>query len=131
MIETFIVISIIILGGFAGYLARSLTASGAIAAILVGIAVFLGFGVKGLLLLGIFFSSSTFWSKYKSSAKKDMEERLAKGAKRDWRQVVANGGTAALFSILSYFEPSNIWLIGFQSHLQVPTLILGLQKSAH
>jgi uncharacterized protein (TIGR00297 family) len=113
MIEAFIVISIIILGGFAGYLVRSLTSSGAVAAILVGIAVFLGFGVSGLLLLGVFFSSSTYWSNYKSSAKNEMEDRLEKGAKRDWRQVVANGGTGALFSILYYFEPSIILLVGF------------------
>ena len=29
--------------------------------------------------------------------KKEIEEKLAKGATRDWRQVIANGGGAALF----------------------------------
>jgi uncharacterized protein (TIGR00297 family) len=113
MIEALMVFLIIILGGFAGYKVRSLSASGAVAAIFVGMAIFLGFDLKGLLLLGVFFSSSTYWSKYKSSAKKEMEERLEKGARRDWRQVVANGGTAALFSIFYYFEPSIVLLIGF------------------
>jgi uncharacterized protein (TIGR00297 family) len=113
MIQTIIIISIIILGGFAGYRERSLSSNGAIAAVVVGLAVFFGFGVKGLLLLGLFFITSSLWSKYKSSAKKVIEEKLAKGATRDWRQVVANGGCAALISIIYYFQQDLIWLIGF------------------
>jgi uncharacterized protein (TIGR00297 family) len=113
MIQTIIIISIIILGGFAGYRERSLSSNGAIAAVVVGVAVFFGFGVKGLLLLGLFFITSSLWSKYKSSAKKVIEEKLAKGATRDWRQVVANGGCAALISIIYYFQQDLIWLIGF------------------
>jgi uncharacterized protein (TIGR00297 family) len=113
MIQNLIIISIIILGGFAGYRERSLSSDGAIAAVVVGSAVFLGFGIKGLLLLGLFFITSTLWSKYKSSEKKDIEEKLAKGATRDWRQVAANGGSAALISIIYYFQQDLVWLIGF------------------
>lgn len=113
MIETLIIIAIIILTGFAGYILQSLTVSGAVAAVLVGIAVFLGFGGKGLFLLGLFFASSSLWSKYKSSDKKVIEEKLAKGATRDWRQVVANGGSAALISMVYFFHQDLIWLIGF------------------
>ncbi|MDM5331016.1 DUF92 domain-containing protein [Neobacillus sp. CF12] len=113
MIETLIVITILILGGLAGYKERSLSISGAIAAVFVGIAVFLGVGVKGLILLGLFFTTSSLWSKYKSSAKAEMEEKLAKGSTRDWRQVLANGGSAALISIIYYYNQDIIWLIGF------------------
>jgi uncharacterized protein (TIGR00297 family) len=113
MIQNMIIISIIILGGFAGYRERSLSSSGAIAAVVVGVAVYFGFGFKGLFLLGLFFATSSFWSKYKSSAKKEIEEKLAKGATRDWRQVLANGGSAALLSIIYFFQQDMIWLIGF------------------
>jgi uncharacterized protein (TIGR00297 family) len=113
MIQTIIIITIIILGGIAGYLERSLSSNGAIAAVIVGVAVYFGFGIKGILLLGLFFITSSLWSKYKSSAKKDIEEKLAKGATRDWRQVIANGGSAALISIIYYFQQDLIWLIGF------------------
>ncbi|TDL77187.1 DUF92 domain-containing protein [Rhodococcus qingshengii] len=113
MIQNLIIISIIILGGFAGYRERSLSSSGANAAVAVGVAVYFGFGLKGLFLLGLFFATSSFWSKYKSSAKKDIEEKLAKGTTRDWRQVLANGGCAALLSIIYYFQQDMIWLIGF------------------
>lgn len=113
MIQNLIIISIIILGGFAGYRERSLSSDGAIAAVVVGVAVYFGFGLKGLFLLGLFFATSSFWSKYKSSAKKEIEEKLAKGATRDWRQVLANGGSAALLSIIYFFQQDMIWLIGF------------------
>jgi uncharacterized protein (TIGR00297 family) len=103
----------ILLTGAAGYKSKSLTRSGAFAAILVGLAVYLGFGENGLFLLGVFFASSSFWSKYKSSDKSIIEEKLAKGATRDWRQVAANGGAAGLFSIIQYFNNDMIWLVGF------------------
>ncbi|MFF2448590.1 DUF92 domain-containing protein [Neobacillus sp. NPDC058068] len=113
MMETMIIFSVILLTGFAGYLLKLLTISGAVAAVLVGLAVYLGFGVKGLLLLGAFFLSSSLWSKYKSSQKRTMEEKLAKGATRDWRQVLANGGAAGLFSIAHYVSDDSSWLVGF------------------
>ncbi|WML40559.1 DUF92 domain-containing protein [Neobacillus sp. OS1-2] len=112
MIEVIIIIGICVTG-FGGYRHKSLTKSGALTAIIVGAAVYAGFGIKGLVLLGTFFATSNFWSKYKSSVKQPIEEKLAKGATRDWRQVIANGGAAGLFSIIHYFEPDLIWLIGF------------------
>jgi len=103
----------ICLAGLGGFWQRSLSMSGAIAAVITGIAVYFGQGFAGLFLLGVFFVTSSSWSKFKRSEKSEMEERLAKGSIRDWRQVAANGGAAALFSILYYFFPNIVWLIGF------------------
>ncbi|HEY2422314.1 MAG TPA: DUF92 domain-containing protein [Neobacillus sp.] len=113
MIETISIFIIIMITSLIGYLLQSLTFSGAIAASLVGVAVFAGFGVKGLILLGVFFATSSLWSKYKAGYKRNIEEKLAKGATRDWRQVVANGGAAALFSMFYYLHNDLTWLIGF------------------
>ncbi|MFJ7729709.1 DUF92 domain-containing protein [Neobacillus sp. NPDC097160] len=113
MINVTIIICVIIVTGICGYLVKSLTKSGASAAILVGLAVYAGFGVNGLLLLGTFFASSSLWSNYKSSLKRTIEEKLAKGTTRDWRQVIANGGAAGLFSIIHYFHHGSVWLIAF------------------
>lgn len=113
MIETLFIFIIIILFSYLGYLLKSLSFSGAIAAIFVGMAIFAGYGVKGLILLGVFFATSSFWSKYKASSKSRLEEKLAKGARRDWRQVAANGGGAALFSMLCFIHYDKAWLIGF------------------
>ena len=57
--------------------------------------------------------SSSLWSKIKSSNKRKAEELLVKGSQRDWQQVMANGGLAAMASALYYFTEAPIWLLGF------------------
>ncbi|MBU8879385.1 DUF92 domain-containing protein [Bacillus sp. FJAT-29790] len=96
-----------------GYYFRLLTKSGSIAAFLIGLAVSAAFGMNGLLLLGFFFASSSFLSKYKSKVKIKIEERHEKGSRRDWQQVAANGGTAAIAGLLYLAFPHPIWFIGF------------------
>ncbi|WP_251551380.1 DUF92 domain-containing protein [Neobacillus muris] len=113
MNQTVFFIVVIVLGGLAGYHFKFLDKSGAIAAMAVGISILIGIGLRGLLLLGIFFTTSSYWSIYKKSAKHRMEEKLAKGSTRDWRQVAANGGAASLYSILYYFDHNPVWFIGF------------------
>ncbi len=99
--------------GLIGYKVNSLTISGAVTACLVGIFIFLGIGIKGLILLGVFFSLSSFWSKYKGKQKKKMEEILEKGGQRDYSQVLANGSLPALFSIIYWISPTDYWLLAF------------------
>lgn len=113
MTEDIIFLIIIMLTSLAGFKLHSLNVSGALAAILVGIAIYAGFKVNGLIILGVFFATSSLWSKYKGTYKRSIEEKLAKGSKRDWRQVAANGGAAALFSILHIVNSDNNWLMGF------------------
>ncbi|MDP4085225.1 MAG: DUF92 domain-containing protein [Bacillota bacterium] len=113
MIEVLFFLVIIAVTCVTGYFLKSLTFSGALLAFIVGIGVFIGFDVKGLLLLGVFFASSSLWSKYKSSQKAKVEEKLAKGARRDWRQVLANGGVALIVSIFFYYSHHSIWMIAF------------------
>ena len=113
MLEPSIIFVLIIVASFFAYKHHSLTGTGAYAALIVGMAVFIGFGVKGLFLLGVFFATSSFWSKFKSLEKRNIEEKLAKGSIRDWRQVAANGGAAALFSIIYFLNNDDLWLIAF------------------
>jgi|SRR5579875_1381803 len=113
MIEVLLVFMFILVTCIVGYLLKFLTLSGAISALLVGLAVQAGFGVRGLFLLGVFFVTSSLWSKYKSSWKAMFEEKLAKGTTRDWRQVIANGGAASLLSLMNTFWPDPLWTIGF------------------
>ena len=96
-----------------GYLAQSLTISGALAAAVVGVSVALANGYSGLLVIGIFFVSSSFWSKYKREQKAKIEQKHAKGARRDWQQVFANGGIASLCSLLFYFTNHHLWTLAF------------------
>ncbi|WP_338470251.1 DUF92 domain-containing protein [Niallia sp. XMNu-256] len=92
---------------------RLLTTSGMIAAFFTGLFVNLGFGLKGLFLLVLFFISSSLWSKIKNTNKQQAEEMLVKGSTRDWQQVLANGGVAAFTSALYYITADPIWIIGF------------------
>ncbi|MFS0780923.1 DUF92 domain-containing protein [Bacillus sp. 1P06AnD] len=95
----------ILCAALGGYHVRSLTKSGSLASFIVGLLIFIGFQWKGLIILGLFFVSSSSWSKYKKQRKKSLEDMLEKGDRRDWVQVAANGGIAGLASIWSAVQP--------------------------
>lgn len=103
-------ISILCIGG---YNIKSLTMSGSIAAFFVGCCVALGFGWRGLVLLGAFFVSSSLWSKFKKQKKEQLAEILEKGERRDWLQVVANGAVTSFASLLFYATADGVWQIAF------------------
>lgn len=107
MDETLLAFLFIFVISIAGLKLKSLTRSGAIAACFVGSAIFLGFGYPGLILLGLFFGSSSLWSKFKRDQKKSVDDLLEKGEQRDVVQVLANGGIPALVGILNACFPFN------------------------
>jgi uncharacterized protein (TIGR00297 family) len=91
--------------GYAGYRAKALTVDGAVAACLVGGTIF-GFGGLGwAVLLVLFFAASSALSFFKASdaRKRRAAETFDKGGRRDAAQVLANGGVAALISLLVPF----------------------------
>lgn len=108
-----VLLLIIIITVIIGYRFRFLTVSGGIAAAVVGILTMLGLHMEGLFLLGMFFASSSMWSKYKRVQKNKVEERHAKGSQRDWQQVLANGGGAAVSSLLYLLFPHPLWIVSF------------------
>ncbi|HUG16365.1 MAG TPA: DUF92 domain-containing protein [Thermomicrobiales bacterium] len=87
-----LLLSIVIAG--AGRRAGALTGRGAVAAAFIGTAVILGASWVGGLLLGAFFVSSSALSKLPGPP-----TAAAKGGRRDARQVLANGGGAALAAL--------------------------------
>ncbi|WP_110111335.1 DUF92 domain-containing protein [Bacillus sp. CGMCC 1.16541] len=113
MIEEMVVFFCIVFISLIGYIARSLSASGAIAASLVGISIYVGYEMKGLVVLGVFFGTSTVWSKYKKEKKGTLEDKVEKSDRRDWIQVLANGGIAASISLLSVFTDNPYLVYGF------------------
>jgi len=83
-----------------GYRARALSGSGAAAAMGVGALVFgLGGAVWGLLLV-FFFVSSSALSLWRAEDKREAEGRSSKDSRRDWGQVLANGGLGAVLALL-------------------------------
>ncbi|MFB6465813.1 DUF92 domain-containing protein [Cytobacillus sp. Hz8] len=105
----------IIITAVSGYLLRFLTISGMWAAIFVGLIVFFSLGIDGLLLMGLFFVSSSIWSKYKRRQKNKIEEMHAKGSQRDVQQVFANGGMAAIACLIYIATKDSLWILVYCS----------------
>jgi uncharacterized protein (TIGR00297 family) len=105
MISPFRVILSIVLAflvAFRGYKRRSLSQSGAITAFMTGaITFFCGYRFGFILIL--FFASSSFLTKYKSSEKKKLEADFKEGGQRDWIQVLCNSFPATIAS-MAYFS---------------------------
>jgi uncharacterized protein (TIGR00297 family) len=74
------------------YWKRSLSASGAAAAILLGTLMYALGDIRWYGLLIAFFVSSSLLSHRKKEAKREVENLFAKTGTRDWLQVAANGG---------------------------------------
>jgi uncharacterized protein (TIGR00297 family) len=89
----------------AGYLARALTAGGAMGAVVVGTAVFgLGGAAWGVLLV-LFFASSSLLTRWGAGAKAGAAAEFEKGGRRDLGQVLANGGIPTALALLAALRP--------------------------
>lgn len=93
-----------------GYSRRALSGSGAVAAALVGSVTFGGGGWAWGVLLVAFFVASSALSLYNPKKKAEVAaEKFEKGSRRDWAQVVANGGWGTLLALVAWFNPQP-WL---------------------
>jgi uncharacterized protein (TIGR00297 family) len=114
--------------GYAGYRARALTLSGALAACLVG-GTILGFGgLPWAVLLVVFFVSSSALSFVAAShpRKRRAAEQFDKGNARDAAQVLANGGIPALTALLDGLNAAPwpylwLWVAAFVGALAAAT----------
>jgi len=90
----------------------ALSPSGAIAAVLTGGLIFGLGGLPWATLLLTFFISSSALSKAFKGRKASLVEKFSKGSRRDWGQVMANGGLGALCAVghaISH-QPEWLWL---------------------
>jgi uncharacterized protein (TIGR00297 family) len=95
---------------FLAYYTRSLSRSGAGAAVVVGTVIFgMGGWQWAVLLLAFFISSSALTRAFKNR-KRGLNEKFSKGGQRDAGQVFGNGGLATLFAGLHYFFPTAPWV---------------------
>lgn len=97
----------------AAYRKKSLSKSGAAAAVIMG-AVYYGAGNLfwfGTLLL--FFITSTMLSKYRQGSKQELEKSYAKTGKRDVGQVFANGGIGMILCLSYFINPHEVWKLLF------------------
>ncbi len=95
--------------GLLAWRARALTGNGALAATLSGGVIFGLGGLPWAVLLLAFFISSSALSRAFTSRKAGLSEKFAKSSRRDWGQVLANGGFGALLVITLAFFPEQRW----------------------
>lgn len=89
---------------------RALSPSGAVAASLTGGLIFGLGGFPWAILLLAFFVSSSLLSRLFHRRKEQLSEKFSKGSRRDWGQVLANGGVGALLAVLHAFLPEASWV---------------------
>jgi uncharacterized protein (TIGR00297 family) len=89
--------------------AGALDRSGALAAALSGGLIFGLGGYAWAALLLTFFISSSALSKNFARRKQALSEKFAKGSRRDWGQVLANGGLGAILVIVQAALPGETW----------------------
>ncbi|MFW5976038.1 MAG: DUF92 domain-containing protein [Alkalispirochaetaceae bacterium] len=84
------------IAAYGSYRKEAVTADGAAAGFLVGATVFVGAGVAGWFMLMWFFGSSSLIGRLSTETKERAVRMHEKGSRRDWVQVAANGGVAAV-----------------------------------
>jgi uncharacterized protein (TIGR00297 family) len=95
--------------GFLSWRAHALSASGALAATLTGGLIFGLGGIPWAVLLLVFFVSSSVLSRSYAARKATLSEKFSKGSRRDWGQVLANGGLGALLAVAHALAPGQAW----------------------
>ena len=113
MLQVYLYLCFIAIICIGGYKIKSLSVSGTVMAFFVGCCIAIGFKWQGLIILGLFFASSSLWSKFKKKQKEKLGDILEKGEQRDWVQVFANGSIASVASLLFYFTNDDVWMLAF------------------
>lgn len=103
-----LIIFFLISFAYFAYRIETLTKSGALLMVIIGATIQLGFGLRGLLLIGLFFITSSFLSKWKKGKKLIVQSIVEKNDKRDWLQVLANGSLASIFSIFYFISEQQL-----------------------
>jgi uncharacterized protein (TIGR00297 family) len=92
---------------------RSLSRSGAYAAVLIGTVIFVGGGPTWFLALVTFFVSSTLLGRVGRERKAAVKREFEKGDVRDAFQALSNGGVAAVCALGMALSPHAAWAAGF------------------
>ena len=94
------------------YKKKSLSLSGALAALFMGSFMYFFGGLVASAAMVAFFLSSSILSHLFKGRKKEAGKLQEKGSRRDCFQVFANGGIGLIFAALFYFTKNPLFLIG-------------------
>ena len=108
-----IILAIMVLIGVLSYVSGKLTASGAVAAVLLGFSVMWGLGIEGIVLFLVFFVLSNLAGRLRKRQFSYGRKVETKEGARDWAQVLANGLMAAVASLWFLFSASSVSIVMF------------------
>ena len=99
--------------GLVSYKGRKLTASGALAAVLLGFSVMWGLRIEGIVLFLVFFVLSNLAGKLRKHQISYGRKVETKEGARDWAQVFANGLMAAVAALWFLFSANEVAVVMF------------------
>jgi uncharacterized protein (TIGR00297 family) len=102
-------VGLAVLVSLAAWRLRALAPSGAWGALLMGSVIFGLGGLQWAALLLTFFITSSALSKMFKQRKREVNLKYAKGSRRDWGQVFANGGVGMFVVLLHLLYPQALW----------------------
>jgi uncharacterized protein (TIGR00297 family) len=105
-ISEIIIYSILLLGSALSYTAKKLTLAGAVTGAIVGLLMYKGAGLTGLMILAAFFITAIWATKWQVAKKTAIGAAEENKGRRTSGQVLANGGVAALLGALSWYHPA-------------------------
>jgi uncharacterized protein (TIGR00297 family) len=106
-----IIILLLVAGGFVNYVFGKLTLSGSITGVVISILIYLGAGLPGIIMLAAFFILGTAVTSFKKEYKLKADLAESYDTKRTMSQVIANGGVAALLAVLNIAIENPIILV--------------------
>ena len=106
-----ITLLILLLGSVLSYTTKKLTLAGAATGALVGLLMYKGAGLTGLIMLAAFFISAIWATKWQVAKKSAIGAAEKNKGRRTAGQVLANGGVAAFLGAATWLFPENIAVI--------------------
>jgi uncharacterized protein (TIGR00297 family) len=102
MLQNAIVFTLLCTAAVVTVVLKKLYAKAAVAAVIIGFMVWLGAGYTGIAMLATFFIAGTLATSWKMRTKQQAGLAEQHRGQRTATQVIANGGVAALLSLLSF-----------------------------
>ncbi len=97
-------LAVVIVFAMVAIAAGALDKGGFLATVAVGYAILLGGGWSWFIVVATFFILGVGFTFYKYDYKKSLGSAQEKGGARNWPNILANGGAAAMFSIAVLFS---------------------------
>lgn len=93
--------------------AKALDKGGFLASVAVGYAIFLGGGWRWFAVIASFFILGVGFTWYKYEYKKSIGTAQEKGGARNWPNILANGGAAAVFGITELIFGGSVFAVAY------------------